>query len=225
MLTDVSCTFSDGEVTALLGESGSGKTTLVNLLLRLYELTAGTVSIGGKDVRDYALPEYRKHFAMVSQNAMFFTGTVRENVLYGQKDVSEERLQEALRDAGAWSFVKDLPQGTETELSEYGGNLSGGQRQRLAVARALLSDAHYLILDEPVAAMDAIATAELVEILKKTAAGRCLILIAHTKAVLPLCTRAVILADGRVQAEGSLEEVRKASAFMRAFTGEEAAHE
>ena len=225
VLTGVSCTFPDNAVTALLGASGSGKTTLVNLLLRLYEPEGGAITAGGSDISRFALAEYRKHFAMVSQNAMFFTGTVRENVCYGQTDVAGERLEKALRGAGAWEFVQALPQGVDTELTEYGQNLSGGQRQRLAVARALLSDAHYLILDEPVAAMDAIATAELVEILRKAAEGRCLIVIAHTKAVLPLCSRAVILSEGRVEAEGSLDEVQKASAFMQAFAGEEAVHE
>lgn len=221
VLDGVSCAFPDNAVTALLGVSGCGKTTLVNLLTRLYEPWEGSITVGGRSIREYALEDYRAQFVMVSQNGMLFSGSVRENVCYGSGAVSEERLLEALRKAGAYEFVMALPEGLETRLEEYGGNLSGGQRQRLSMARALLSDAHYLILDEPAAAMDAIAASELMGILKEVAKGRCMIVIAHSKAVLPLADRVVILEDGAAAAEGETARVQETNGFLRAFSGNE----
>ena len=217
----VSCTFSDNAVTALLGVSGCGKTTLVNLLTRLYDPQGGAITVAGKDIRDYALEDYRDQFVMVSQNSMIFSGTIRENVCYGNGEVSEERLMDALRKAGASGFVQALPQGLDTPVAEYGANLSGGQRQRLAMARALLSGAHYVILDEPVAAMDALAVSELMGILRDIARDRCVIVIAHSKAVLSIAGRVVVVEDGAVAAQGEAEEVRKTNNFLRAFFGNE----
>ena len=221
VLRDASCTFSDNAVTALLGVSGCGKTTLVNLLTRLYDPQGGAITVAGKDIRDYALEDYRDQFVMVSQNSMIFSGTIRENVCYGNGEVSEERLMDALRKAGASGFVQALPQGLDTPVAEYGANLSGGQRQRLAMARALLSGAHYVILDEPVAAMDALAVSELVGILRDIARDRCVIVIAHSKAVLSIAGRVVVVEDGAVAAQGEAEEVRKTNNFLRAFFGNE----
>jgi ATP-binding cassette subfamily B protein AbcA/BmrA len=223
VLDGVSCTFRDGSVTALVGVSGCGKTTLTSLLTRMYAPQAGTITVNGKEISDYALDEYRRQFVTVSQNSMLFSGTVRENVTYGNGTVTEERLTEALRQAGAYEFVSQLPQGVETPVEEYGANLSGGQRQRLAVARALLSDAHYMILDEPTASMDVIATGELMTILRKASEGRCMILITHSGALLPLADRAVVLENGAVTGEGTVEQVSAQNAFLQALLGEEGA--
>lgn len=221
VLTDVSCEFKDNCVTALLGVSGCGKTTLVNLLTRLYPVDSGEIIIGGKAINSYALEDYRSQFVVVSQNAMLFSGTIGENVCYGNENVSEERLNEALKQAGAFEFVNDFPDGVQTRLEEYGNNLSGGQRQRLAMARALLSDAHYLILDEPAASMDAIAASELMDILKNISKGRCMIVIAHTAAVLPLSDRVVIIENGAVSAQGEISEVQTTNDFLREFSGKQ----
>lgn len=223
VLLDVSCDFPDDCVTALLGVSGCGKTTLVNLITRLYTPQEGSITVEGQPVHGYALNDYREQFVMVSQNGMLFSGSIRENVCYGNGSVSDEALIRALKQAGAYSFVMALPDGLETRLEEYGSNLSGGQRQRLSVARALLSQAHYLILDEPVASMDAIATSELMEVLGTVAKGRCMIIIAHTPAVLPLAQRVVVVEDGAVTAQGAPAEVRERSRFLREFTGEKVA--
>lgn len=219
ILGGVSCEFKDNSVTALLGVSGCGKTTLVNLITRLYIPESGDITVAGKSIYDYALDDYRDQFVMVSQNGMLFSGTIRENVCYGNGNVTDDSLIDALKKAGAYDFVMNLENGIDTRLEEYGNNLSGGQRQRLAVARALLSDAHYLILDEPAASMDAIATAELMEILKNISEGRCMIIIAHTAAVLPVATRVVIVEDGRISAEGEIAEVLKTNEFLREFSG------
>ena len=219
VLHDISCTFRDNSVTALLGVSGSGKTTLTHLLTRLYGAQQGVISINGKPFTDYALDEYRKHFVVVSQSSLLFSGTIRENVCYGNENVSEEKLTEVLKQAQAYDFVMAMPEGLDSRLEEYGNNLSGGQRQRLGVARALLSDAHYLILDEPIASMDAIATAELMDILKNVIRKRCTIIIAHSEAVLPLADQVVILNDGTVEAQGSLDSVAQTNRFLQELMG------
>lgn len=221
VFSDLSCTFPDGQITALLGESGAGKTTLINLLLRLYPTEGGQITAGGADVSAFSLDSYRSRFVTISQNAMLFSGTIRENVCYGNGEVSDEALTGALRKAGILDFVQSLPEGVNAPVEEYGRNLSGGQRQRLALARALLSDAHYLLLDEPSAAMDAIAVRDLLRLLQDAARGKCLILIAHTPAVLDAATHLVVLEDGSAR-EGSFEELLPQSAFLRALSGKEA---
>lgn len=221
----LNCRFEEGKVTSLIGESGSGKTTVINLIMRLYRADSGDIRIEGRSVYDYALDDYRARFVTVSQNSMLFSGTVRENVCYGNGEVSEERLTDALKHAGAYEFVSRLPEGADTLLSEYGGNLSGGQRQRLAIARALLSDAHYMILDEPVAAMDTIAAADIMKLVKELSGERTTIIIAHSPQVLAISDRVVVLNDGVVECEGSPEDVMKKSSFLRDFRGEEVPHE
>lgn len=219
VLSDVSCEFEDNCVTALLGVSGCGKTTLINLLTRLYTPQGGGISVNGKSIYDYALSDYRNQFVVVSQNSMLFSGTIKENVCYGNGDVSDEALEDALKKAGAYDFVSKLPNGTETILEEYANNISGGQKQRLAVARALLSDAHYLVFDEPAASMDAVAVSELMNILKNVSKNRCMIVIAHTAAVLPLAQRAVIIENGAVTAQGTPDELTETNDFFSEFSG------
>ena len=223
VLTDVSCVFPDNQVTALLGVSGCGKTTLASLLTRLYDPQSGSITVNGRSIRDYALDDYRSQFVTVSQNGMLFSGTVRENVSYGNGAVSDAEVVKALKLAGAFDFVMAMPGRLNARLEEYGNNLSGGQRQRLTVARALLSGAHYIILDEPAASMDAIAAAELMETLGEAAKGRCMIVIAHTAAVLSLADRVVVVEDGVVTAQGDIAAAAERSAFFRAFAGKEGA--
>jgi ATP-binding cassette subfamily B protein AbcA/BmrA len=219
VLDDVNCVFQDNSVTALLGVSGCGKTTLINLIMRLYQTNAGDIKIGGKSIYDFGLESYRQQFVMVSQNSMLFSGTIRENVCYGHEDISEEMLVTALKKAGAYDFVMNMEHGVDTRLEEYGQNLSGGQRQRLAVARALLSDAHYLILDEPTASMDAIATAELYDMLKDITTDRCTIIIAHSPAVLSLAQNVVIIENGTIPAQGNVEQIMETNEFLAGFAG------
>jgi len=221
VLKEVSAVFPEGSRTALLGVSGCGKTTLLNLILQIYCPQSGRITVGGKDISSFKLRDYRKQFVMVSQDDMLFSGTIRENLIYGYDSVSSEALQDALARSGAAEFVNALPEGLETRLSEYGGNLSGGQKQRLSLARALISRAPFLVLDEPAAALDAIATEELIRTLKNASAGRTLIVIGHTPSILPLVERAVILENGKVSCQGDIATLRETSGFLRAFSGEE----
>lgn len=219
VLEDVCCTFPANGVTALLGISGCGKTTLINLLTRLYEPKGGAITIGGESIDKFALDSYRDRFCMVPQNAMLFSGTIRENICYGNHDVTDEKLESALKTARAYDFVVRLRGGLDARVEESGGNLSGGQRQRLALARALLSDAHYLILDEPTASLDTIATAELFDALREVSGEKCVIIIAHTAAVLPVCDRAVVLEDGVVSVQDEPEGAIASNSFLQALTG------
>lgn len=220
VLEGVHCTFKDNAVTALLGVSGCGKTTLVNLIIRLYEAQSGKIEINEKSIYEYALDDYRNQFVLVSQTSMLFSGTVRENICYGNENVSDQEIILALKKAGAYDFVMNMPQSIDSLLEEYGNNLSGGQRQRLAVARALLSKAHYMILDEPAASMDALAAAELMEILKDIAKDRCMIIIAHSPEILTIAERAVVIEDGKVTADGEIDYMKKSNKFLREFMGE-----
>lgn len=221
VLNDFSCVFPDNTVTALLGVSGCGKTTLTSLIMRLYEPTKGRLVIGNEDTAEYELQSYRDNFVMVSQNSMLFSGTVRDNVTYGCGDVAEDKILTALKQAGAYDFVQNMNGGLDAAIEEYGNNLSGGQRQRLAVARALLSDAHYIIFDEPAAAMDAVAANELCKVLKEVVKDRCCIVIAHSKNILPIAQRAVVIDNGKVAAEGSMDEVIKTNDFVRCLMNTE----
>lgn len=217
VLDGISCRFPANSVTALLGVSGCGKTTIANLITRLYQPQGGTIRIGGKDISAYTLDDYRKNFSVVSQNAMLFSGTIRENVLYGNENVTEQQLTDAMKHAGAYDFVMNLSGGLEAKLEEYGNNLSGGQRQRLAMARALLSDTPFLILDEPVASMDAVAVSEMMEILALQAKQRCVIVIAHTPAVLKLAQHVIVIENGRIEFEGNVDEAMQNSSFVKDF--------
>lgn len=218
VLKGFSCHFPATGVTALLGESGCGKTTLTHLICRLYTPQAGEITVGGKDIQPYALKEYRKQFMVVSQNSLLFSGTIRENLSYGQGHPGDEALYESLKQAGAYDFVIALPEGLDTPLTEYGGNLSGGQKQRLTLARAMLSQAPYLILDEPIAAMDALATAEFLQTIRAAAKDRCVILISHTDAALKVADHAVIIQDGVLDAEGSVQDLAGENEFLRALS-------
>ena len=219
VLKNITCVFPDNAVTALMGVSGCGKTTLTHLLNRLYVPQGGVITAGGEPIGEFALHEYRSHFSVVSQGSLLFAGTIRDNLSYGNGETDDEKLYDALKKAGAYQFVTELPNGLDSPVEEYGGNLSGGQRQRLAVARALLSDDHYIIMDEPIASMDAIAAAELLQVIKRLGQDHCVIIITHTATVLPVADHVVVIEDGCVSAEGSVEEAAAASDFLKELMG------
>ncbi|MFJ4469822.1 thiol reductant ABC exporter subunit CydD [Streptomyces sp. NPDC089424] len=181
------------ETVALVGPSGGGKSTLVNALLGFVRPAEGRVRIGGVDLAEIDLEQWRSRIAWVPQRPHLFAGTITENVRLARPDADEAAVRRALRDAGALAFVEALPQGTDTVLGEDGAGLSAGQRQRLALARAFLADRPVLLLDEPTAALDGETEADVVEAVGRLAAGRTVLLVVHRPALLRLADRVVRL--------------------------------
>ncbi|MGV4981728.1 thiol reductant ABC exporter subunit CydD [Streptomyces sp. NRAIS4] len=192
-VTDVSFSVEPGETVAVVGPSGAGKSTLLNVLLGFVEPAEGRVRVGGADLADLDLEEWRSRIAWVPQRPHLYAGTIAENVRLARPDADEGAVRRALRDAGALEFVDALPEGADTVLGEDGGGLSAGQRQRLALARAFLADRPVLLLDEPTASLDGGTEAEVVAAVRRLAAGRTVLLVVHRPALLEIAGRVVRL--------------------------------
>ncbi len=202
VLSDVSLRFAAGERVALVGASGAGKSTVINLLLRLYEPTAGRILIDGIDIRRYARESLRRQIGIVLQDNMLFGVSVRENIAYGRPDAPFGAVEAAARNARAHEFIVDLPEGYDTELGERGANLSGGQRQRLCLARALVKEPAILVLDEPTASVDPVSARLIHEAVARVHRNRTLIVIAHDYADMARYDRIVVMQGGRVIESG-----------------------
>ena len=187
-----------GEVTALVGPSGAGKSTLARLLMRFYDPTSGTVCIDGQDIRDVTLDSLRSNIAVVLQDSVLFGTSVRDNISYGRLDASEVQIIAAAKAAEADDFIRSLPDGYDTVLGERGESLSGGQRQRIAIARAILRDAPILILDEPLTGLDPATAKGLLAGLRRAAAGRTTLLVAHDEMSLSLADHVFRVDQGRL---------------------------
>ncbi|WP_340377722.1 thiol reductant ABC exporter subunit CydD [Streptomyces sp. SS7] len=194
-LSEVSFTVAPGETVALVGPSGAGKSTLLHTLLGFVRPTGGRVRIGGADLADLDLEQWRSRIAWVPQRPHLYAGTIAENVRLARPDADEAAVRRALADAGALDFVAALPEGLDTVLGEDGTGLSAGQRQRLALARAFLADRPVLLLDEPTAALDGATEAEIVTAVRRLAAGRTVLLVVHRPALLGAADRIVRLAE------------------------------
>jgi ATP-binding cassette subfamily B protein len=195
-LRELNFRVAEGEAIGIVGPSGSGKSTLANLITGFYRPTSGRILLDGGDMNTIDLRTYRRHLAIVSQQTILFNGTVRENIVYGMRDVGEAELQRAVADANALEFIHELPRGIATELGAGGVQLSGGQRQRIAIARALLRNPRVLILDEATSALDTGCEAVVQQALERLMAGRTTFIIAHRHAVLRRADRILTLDKG-----------------------------
>jgi ATP-binding cassette, subfamily B, bacterial len=224
VLRDFSLRIAPGETVAVVGPTGSGKSTLAKLLLRLYEVDGGSITLDGTDVREIRLADLRRAIGLVSQDVFLFHGTVRENVAYGAFDASDARVEEAARLAEAHEFVAALPQGYETVVGERGQKLSGGQRQRLAIARAILKDPPILVLDEATSAVDNETEAAIQRSLERITRGRTTVAIAHRLSTVRHADRIYVMERGAIVEEGTHEALVAAggmyAALWRVQTGE-----
>jgi ATP-binding cassette subfamily B protein/subfamily B ATP-binding cassette protein MsbA len=207
VLRGVSFVAEAGRTTALVGASGAGKSTLFNVLTRLVDPQAGRVTVGGQDIRGMDLGTLRGLFSVVTQDALLFDETLRDNVLLGRQDVDAARLTRVLADAHVDDFLPLLAQGLDSPAGPRGSALSGGQRQRVAIARALLRDTPILLLDEATSALDAASEAAVQAALERLAEGRTTLIIAHRLATIRGADKIVVLDRGRVVDEGRHEEL------------------
>jgi thiol reductant ABC exporter CydC subunit len=198
------------ETVALVGHSGAGKSTCTNLLLRLWDPTEGSVSVGGHDLRSFVQRDLRARIAVVPQDTYLFHTTVRENVRLGREDATDAELEEVARHAQALEFIEALPDGWDTLLGERGMTLSAGQRQRIAIARALLKDAPILLMDEAVSNLDAGSEAEVHRALREATARRTTLLIAHRPSTIRLADRVLVMDAGRIVETGTFDELAAA---------------
>jgi len=203
VLHEVAFRVEPGEKVALVGPSGSGKTTIVSLIPRFYDVAAGRVLIDGHDVRDVTVQSLRRHIAMVLQDPILFSGSVRENILYGKPWASNEEVTEAARAANALEFITAMPNGFESEVGERGNFLSCGQRQRVTIARAFLKDPKILILDEATANLDPESECLIQSAMKRLIAGRTTLIIAHRLSTVVNADRIVVLEGGRIVEQGT----------------------
>jgi len=214
----------EGNTVAVVGPTGSGKSTLVKLLLRLYEVGDGRITVDGTDVREVRLPDLRRAIGLVSQDVFLFHGTVRENVAYGSFGASPQAVEAAARQAEAHDFIMELPQGYDTVVGERGQRLSGGQRQRIAIARAILKDPPILVLDEATSAVDNETEAAIQRSLHRITRGRTTIVIAHRLSTVRHADAIYVMERGAVAELGTHETLVAAggmyAALWRVQTGE-----
>jgi ATP-binding cassette subfamily B protein/subfamily B ATP-binding cassette protein MsbA len=205
VLRGITLRVAPGEVVGLVGESGGGKTTLMSLILRLFDVNAGAVRINGQDVRGLQIASLRRSISTVLQRAILFPISVAENISYGRADATRQQIEAAARAAHSHEFVSALPDGYDTIVGERGNTLSGGQKQRLAIARALLHEAPILLLDEPTSALDGESESEVIAGLRNLIPGRTTLIIAHRLSTLRLCTRILVMHEGRIVEDGTHE--------------------
>ncbi|MBC5687499.1 ABC transporter ATP-binding protein [Mediterraneibacter sp. NSJ-55] len=216
VLHDVSFTAKEGEVTALVGPSGSGKSTCARLAARLWDISKGTIRVGGVDISTVDPEALLRDYSMVFQDVVLFDDTVMENIRLGKRNATDEEVRAAAKAANCDEFVKRLPQGYDTPIGENGAKLSGGERQRISIARALLKDAPIVLLDEATASLDVENETKVQGALSRLLEGKTVLVIAHRMRTVEVADKIVVLADGQVAEEGSPADLmRKNGLYCR----------
>jgi ATP-binding cassette subfamily B protein len=209
VLTGLSFALEPGQKLALVGESGVGKSTISNLLMRLYDVSSGQILIDGQNIAAVSQKSLRENIATVFQDSALFSGTIRENIAYGQPEATEAAVLTAAKAANAHEFIDKFENKYDTEIGERGIKLSGGQKQRLSIARALLKDAPILILDEATSSLDSRSEKRVQEALDRLTEGRTTLIIAHRLSTIANVDKIVTLKNGRIDEIGSPAELSK----------------
>lgn len=206
-LDGVNLLVEPGECVAIVGPSGSGKSTMMNLVMGFQRSNAGRVLLDDRDVNDIDMRQWRRYLSVVPQQPLLYSGTLRENILYGLEDVNEDDLEEVLEAANVKEFVDRWPAGLETRVGEGGAQLSGGQRQRISIARALIRDPRVIILDEATSALDVVSEKSVQEALDRLIIGRTTFIIAHRLSTIRNAHQIVVLDEGRIAEEGKATDL------------------
>lgn len=196
-----------GERIAFVGESGSGKSTILSLIIGFYKPQSGVIKVDGVPMAELSMKKYRQSLAIVLQNNILFSGTIRENISYGLPDISDEKVQQAVYMANLQDVIDGLPQGIETSVGEHGGRLSGGQRQRIAIARALVRDPRIIILDEATSALDNVSERHVQNAIETLMTGRTTFIVAHRLSTVRNADRIVVMKKGRIVEMGTYDEL------------------
>lgn len=217
VLSDLSLDIKRGETVALVGPSGGGKSTLCHLLPRFYELDGGRITLDGVDIRNYTRLSLRRKIGIVQQDTFLFSGTVRDNIAYGNVDATDEEIGEAAENASLDAYIRTLPQGYDTYVGERGVMLSGGQKQRIAIARVFLKNPPLLILDEATSALDNVTEAQIQRALTRLSQGRTTLVVAHRLSTVRGADRIVVLTDRGIVEQGAHEELLALSGLYAAL--------
>lgn len=207
VLRDLSFSVKAGETIAFVGASGAGKTTILNLVIGFLRAQSGQIMIDGKNIDEYSRKSYREHIAVVPQNAIIFTGTIRDNIVYGKENVDEAFLNEVVRSANLEELIASLPDGLDTKINEHGANLSGGQRQRVSIARAFIRNPKILILDEATSALDTVSERKIQESVDRLVQDRTTLIVAHRLSTIRNADRIAVIGDGGLLEFGTFDEL------------------
>ena len=207
VLSNVSFEVKPGEMIAFVGPSGAGKSTVASLLPRFYDVTNGSITIDGEDIRKVTLNSLREQVGIVPQETVLFNGSVYDNILYGRLDATREEVEAAAKAANAHDFIMQLPKGYETMLGDRGMNISGGQRQRISIARAILKNPQILILDEATSALDTESERVVQEALDRLMVGRTSFVIAHRLSTIKNADKIMVLEKGQLIEQGNHDEL------------------
>ena len=216
---DINLTINKGETVAFVGMSGGGKSTLISLIPRFYDVTSGEILVDGNNVKDFLTGSLRNQIGLVQQDNILFSDTVKENILLGRPDATDDEIVEAAKMANAHDFIMNLPEGYDTEVGERGVKLSGGQKQRLSIARIFLNNPPILILDEATSALDLESEAIIQEALDVLSKDRTTLIVAHRLSTITHADKIVVMENGQIVETGTHQElIQKQGAYEHLYS-------